>query len=121
MYLTHLNGTYHDRAVSGATDVHVLVLVGALLRHLPGALEPNDSFREFKGLGRASSLSVKVLKFFCWTKKFRAFGIYVYMTAEIALANLHLPRPYATRSHMHTGPLVIATATPSLWLNPPRD
>jgi hypothetical protein len=25
------------------------------------------------------------------------------------------------RSHMHTGPLVIATATPSLWLNPPRD
>jgi hypothetical protein len=35
------------------------------------------------------------------------------MTAEIALAILHLPRPYANRSHMHTGPLVIATATPS--------
>ncbi len=34
---------------------------------------------------------------------------------------LHLPRPYATRSHMHTGPLVIATATPSFLLNPPRD
>ncbi len=31
-----------------------------------------------------------------------------------------IPRPYATRSHMHTGPLVIATS-PSLWLIPPRD
>jgi hypothetical protein len=33
------------------------------------------------------------------------------------------PSPYAIRSHMHkvTGPLVIATATPSFWLNPPRD
>jgi hypothetical protein len=39
---------------------------------------------------------------------------YVYMTAEIDLASLHPPRPYATRSHMHTGPLVIAIATPSL-------
>ncbi len=37
------------------------------------------------------------------------------MTVEIALASLHPLRPYATRSHMHTGPLVIATATPSLW------
>jgi hypothetical protein len=27
-----------------------------------------------------------------------------YMTAEIALASLHLLRPYATRSHMHTAP-----------------
>jgi hypothetical protein len=35
---------------------------------------------------------------------------YVYMTAEIVLASLHLPRPYATRTHMHTGPLVIAIA-----------
>jgi hypothetical protein len=25
----------------------------------------------------------------------------VYMTAEIALVSLHLPRPYATRSHKH--------------------
>jgi hypothetical protein len=31
------------------------------------------------------------------------------------------PQPYATRSHMHTGPLVIATATPSFCLIPPRD
>jgi hypothetical protein len=38
----------------------------------------------------------------------------VYMTAEIALVSLHPSRPYTTRSHMHTGPLVIATATPSL-------
>jgi hypothetical protein len=31
-------------------------------------------------------------------------------------------RPYAfSRSHMHTGPLVIAIATPSLWLTRPRD
>ncbi len=35
------------------------------------------------------------------------------MTAEIALASLHPLRPYATRSHMHTGPLVIATQTPA--------
>jgi hypothetical protein len=33
----------------------------------------------------------------------------------------HKNSPYATRSHMHTGPLVIATATPSFWLIPPRD
>ena len=26
---------------------------------------------------------------------------------------------YATRSHMHTGPLVIVIATPSLWLTRP--
>jgi hypothetical protein len=44
-----------------------------------------------------------------------------YLTTEIALTSLYLPRPYPTRSHMHTGPLVIATATPSFWLNPPRD
>ncbi len=37
------------------------------------------------------------------------------------LVSLHLPRPYATRSHMHTGPLVIGTRTPSFWMNPPRD
>ena len=43
------------------------------------------------------------------------------LTDETALARLHSPRPYAPRSHMHTRPLVIATATPSLWLNPPRD
>jgi hypothetical protein len=41
------------------------------------------------------------------------------MTAEIALVSLHPPRPYATRSHMHTGPLVIAIGTPSLWLTRP--
>jgi hypothetical protein len=29
------------------------------------------------------------------------------------LASLYPPRPYDTRSHMYTGPLVIATATPS--------
>jgi hypothetical protein len=46
--------------------------------------------------------------------------IYVCMTAEIALARSHPTRPYTTRSHTHTGPLVIATK-PSLWLNPPRD
>ena len=40
---------------------------------------------------------------------------------EIALVSLHPPRPYATRSHMHTGPLVIAIVTPSFWLIPPRD
>jgi hypothetical protein len=40
-------------------------------------------------------------------------------TAEITLDSLHPPRPYAPHSHMHTGPLVIATATPSLCLNPP--
>jgi hypothetical protein len=41
------------------------------------------------------------------------------MTAEIPLTSLHPPRSYASCSHMHTGPLVIATATPSHWLNPP--
>ena len=30
------------------------------------------------------------------------------MTEEIALPSPHPPRPYATRSRMHTGPLVIA-------------
>jgi hypothetical protein len=29
------------------------------------------------------------------------------------------PRPYVPHSHMDTGPLVISTATPSLWMNPP--
>ena len=29
---------------------------------------------------------------------------YVYMTVELALTSLHPPRPYATRSHMHTAP-----------------
>ena len=43
------------------------------------------------------------------------------MTTEIALVSLHHPRPYVTHSHMHTGPLVIATATPSLSLNPTWD
>jgi hypothetical protein len=38
------------------------------------------------------------------------------MTAEIALVSLHPPRPYATRSHMHKGPLVIAITTPSLYV-----
>jgi hypothetical protein len=33
--------------------------------------------------------------------------------------SLHPPRPYSTRSHIHTGPLVIAIATPSLWLTRP--
>ncbi len=32
--------------------------------------------------------------------------------ASLALANLHPPRPYPTRSHMYTGPLVISTGTP---------
>jgi hypothetical protein len=43
------------------------------------------------------------------------------MTAEIALVSLNPPRPYSTRSHMHTGPLVIVIATPNLWLTRPRD
>ena len=47
--------------------------------------------------------------------------IYVYVTAEMALASLYPPRPYTTRSHMHTGVLVITTSTPSLSLNPSRD
>jgi hypothetical protein len=29
------------------------------------------------------------------------------------------PRPYTTRSHMHTGPVVITTATPNLYLKRP--
>jgi TctA family transporter len=33
--------------------------------------------------------------------------------AEIALASLHPLRPYATRSHIHTGSLVIAPEPPS--------
>ena len=45
----------------------------------------------------------------------------MYMAVELALTSLHPPRPYATRSHMHTGPLVIAITTPSLWLTRPRD
>jgi hypothetical protein len=49
----------------------------------------------------------------------RPYSTRLYMTAEIALTSLHPPRPYGTRSHMHTGPLVITTATPSLWLIPP--
>ena len=45
--------------------------------------------------------------------------IYVCMTGELTLPTPHPPRrPYPTRSHIHTGPLVIATS-PSLWLNPP--
>jgi hypothetical protein len=40
------------------------------------------------------------------------------MTTEIALARLHPLRPYVTRSHMHTGPLVIEIATPNFWLIP---
>ena len=39
------------------------------------------------------------------------------MTAEITLPNLYPPRPYVTRSHIHGGPLVIGTETPSHWLN----
>ena len=41
------------------------------------------------------------------------------MTVEIDLANSLPPRPYDTRSHIHTGPLVITTKHSSLWLNPP--
>ena len=36
------------------------------------------------------------------------------MTVEISLTRPHPPRPYDTRSHIHTGPLVIATK-PTLW------
>jgi hypothetical protein len=35
--------------------------------------------------------------------------------------HVHQHYPHATCSHMHTGSLVIAIATPSLWLIPPRD
>jgi hypothetical protein len=38
----------------------------------------------------------------------------VNLTAEIALVGPPPPRPYPTRSHMHTGPLVITIATPIL-------
>jgi hypothetical protein len=31
------------------------------------------------------------------------------MTTEIPLGRSHLTRPYTTRSHTHTGPLVIGT------------
>ena len=40
----------------------------------------------------------------------------VYMTTEIDFIKPTPPRPYAPRSHMHTGPLILTT-TPSLWLN----
>jgi hypothetical protein len=61
--------------------------------------------------------------YICWYyRAYRPTSFCVYLvTAKIALASLHPPRPYATRSRMHTSPLVIATATPSLWLHPPRD
>jgi hypothetical protein len=63
----------------------------------------------------------------CFTVNNRSFGGttldgipgYVYMTPEIPLGNLHLPRPYATRSHIYTGPLVITIGTPRFCLNPP--
>jgi hypothetical protein len=34
------------------------------------------------------------------------------MTVEISLDSLHPVRPYVTRSHMSTGPLVISITTP---------
>jgi hypothetical protein len=43
---------------------------------------------------------------------------YVYMTVELALTSLHPPRPYATRSHMHTAPSPLPrtiTCTQVLW------
>ncbi len=39
-----------------------------------------------------------------WLNPPRDLCIYVYMTTEIALTSLHPPRPYDTRSHMHTTP-----------------
>jgi hypothetical protein len=56
-----------------------------------------------------------------WIVRETNVSTYVYMTVEIALDSLHPPRPYPTHSHILTGPLVITTATPSLWLNRPRD
>jgi hypothetical protein len=43
------------------------------------------------------------------------------LTKAVALRITVNLRPYPTRSYIHTGPLVIETATPTLWLIPPRD
>ncbi len=52
-------------------------------------------------------IKLKVIKGSSWKSESTVFTSR-YMTAEVALASPH-PRPsYATRSHMHTGPLVIA-------------
>jgi hypothetical protein len=86
-----------------------------------------ESCSERHGMGH---LFFFVFLFFCGRKrsvfhfKGAAFSSQLKSKVGNILAKavaLHPFRPYATRSHMITGPLVIETTTPSLWLNPPRD
>ena len=82
----------------------------AACRSLPGALHARCFFGAVD-LGPCVYLLASYT-----THRPPPFCVYI-MTVEIALASLHPPRPYDTRAHMHTGPLIIVTK-PSLWLNP---
>jgi hypothetical protein len=61
-----------------------------------------DSFYRIK-----EGIKLSVIEGSSWKSESTVFTSR-YMTAEVALASPPPHRPYATRSHMHTGPLVIA-------------
>jgi hypothetical protein len=60
---------------------------------------------------------------FLWALYLGFSGVGHILATQIIKPSVHVHQhyPHATRSHMHTGSLVIATTTPSLWLIPPRD